>query len=78
MDSISVSEFKALCLRLLREVKATGKPLTIYKGKEPLAVVIPPPTARNRKKGFGAMKTRTVVKGDLIAPLDGVKWDALT
>ncbi len=77
MDSISISEFKAICLRLLREVKATGKSLTVFRGKEPVAVIIPPPKPKKRKDAFGCMKEVTKINGDLVAPLSDIDWEAL-
>ena len=77
MKQINVSEFKAMCLRLLEDVRQTGQPIEILKNGKPLAVVHPAPTS-NRKSSFGAMRsTFTGPLGDLISPLDERDWDAL-
>lgn len=77
MEQINVSEFKAICLRLLERIRQTGEPIEILKNGEPLAIVYPAP-ARSRKKAFGALKS--TLRGQLahlIEPVDGVEWDAL-
>ena len=77
MEQINVSEFKAVCLRLLERVRQTGEPIEILKNGEPLAIVHPAPV-RSRKGTFGAMKsTLRGPVGDLIQPVDGIEWDAL-
>ena len=76
MERINVSEFKAVCLRLLEQVRQTGEPIEILKNGEPLAIVYPAP-ARDRKSSFGAMKhTLKKPAGDLITPVD-VDWEVL-
>ncbi len=77
MHQINVSEFKAVCLRLLEQVRQTGEPIEILKNGELLAIVHPPPS-KDRKKSFGAMKgTLLGPVGDLITPVEGIEWDAL-
>jgi prevent-host-death family protein len=77
MEQINVSEFKAICLRLLEKVRQTGEPIEILKNGEPLAVVYPAPI-RSRKGAFGALKsTLRGPAGDLVSPLDGIEWEAL-
>ena len=77
MEQINVSEFKAVCLRLLERVRQTGEPIEILKNGEPLAVVYPAP-ARSRKEAYGAMRsTLRGPVGDLIQPVDGIEWDVL-
>ena len=77
MEKINVSEFKATCLRLLERVRQTGEPIEILKNGEPLAIVhaaLP----RTRKGAFGALKpTLRAPIGDLVAPVDGIEWEAL-
>jgi prevent-host-death family protein len=77
MERINVSEFKAVCLRVLEEVRQTGEPIEILKNGEPLAVVYPPP-ARSRKGSRGALKhTLRGPVGDLVSPLDDIDWEVL-
>ena len=77
MVQVNISEFKAVCLRLLEQVRQTGEPIEILKNGEPLAVVSPvfPGT---RKAAWGSMKlTLLEPAGDLITPLDESEWEVL-
>ena len=75
MEKINVSEFKAVCLRLLEQIRQTGEPLQILKNGEPLAVVYPA-KPKKRKGSFGALKdSLTGSLGDIMSPLD-VDWEA--
>lgn len=77
MVQVNVSEFKAVCLRLLEQVRQTGEPIEILKNGQPLAIVQAPPT-KSRKAAFGAMKgTLCSPIGDLTQPLDDVEWEVL-
>ena len=77
MTQINVSEFKAVCLRVIEEIRQTGKPVEILKNGRPVAVVHPAPAA-SRKAAYGALKsTLTGLPGDLISPLDERDWEAL-
>jgi prevent-host-death family protein len=77
MKQVNVSEFKAICLRLLEDVRQTGQPIEILKSGKPLAVVHPPPVA-NRKAAFGALRSSLAAPvGDLVTPLDEREWEAL-
>lgn len=77
MEQVNVSEFKAVCLRLLEQVRQTGEPVEILKNGESLAVVYPPPRA-SRKAAYGALKgTLKGSVGDLVSPLATEDWEAL-
>ena len=77
MRQINVSEFKAVCLRLLEDVRQTGRPVEILKNGKPLAVVHPAPVT-SRKAAFGAMRSTLVGKvGDLVSPLGECDWEVL-
>ncbi|MBI3208874.1 MAG: type II toxin-antitoxin system Phd/YefM family antitoxin [Candidatus Solibacter usitatus] len=76
MEQINVSEFKAVCLRLLERVRQTGEPIEILKNGQLLAVVHPP-TSTGQRAAFGSMKaTLKGPVGDLVEPLDGIDWEA--
>jgi len=77
MNKISVSEFKAVCLRILREVHATGQEVMITKDGEDLALVTPPRKKSSSKKAFGALKHRTKIDVDLSTPNLTDEWAAL-
>lgn len=76
-QSISVSKFKARCLELFREVKRTGRSITITKNGEPIAMLTPIPPDVADRSAFGAMRNVTQVRGDILEPLDEKDWDVL-
>lgn len=75
---VSITEFKAGCLGLLREMEHSGRPIIVTRNKLPVAMISPPHqyTFADRKHIFGSMKSSMKIKGDLLAPAD-VKWDVL-
>ena len=76
MQTISATEFKARCLKLLDEVERTGEPLTITKRGRPVAQLVPPVP---REKGYPQDTLRGSVRilGDIISPpLPPEAWDA--
>ena len=76
MERINVSEFKAVCLRLLEDVRRTGEPIEILKNGKPLAIVHPP-ESEDRRKALGAMKhTLRGPVGDLVTPLADIDWES--
>ena len=78
MKQVNVSAFKAVCLRLLEQVRQTGEPIEILKNGKPLAVVYPPPQSA-RRSAFGALKeTLRGPIGDLVSPIATEDWEALT
>lgn len=75
MQRISVSEFKARCLKLFAEVKLTGRSILVTKNGQPIALVSPPPPEKATRSGFGAMADRTEILGDIIEPLGTDDWE---
>ena len=77
MESISISEFKAICLRLLDKINKTGEPITVTKNGEPLVVVYPAPSDTGRAK-FGDMKEGGKILGDIVEPASNPnEWEVL-
>ena len=72
--TISASQFKARCLKLMDQVAASGETLVITKNGRPVAELHPCRPER-RRSPFGLHPT-TVLHGDGIQPLDE-PWDAL-
>ena len=71
--SISATEFKAQCLRLMDEVARTGQPVVITKYGRPMVQLTPvPATPRSL---FGYMRNTVTIKGDIVAPA-GESWSA--
>lgn len=67
MKKVSVSEFKATCLELLRGVEESGETVLVTKHGRPVAEVRAP-QARRSRSAFGCMKDRTQILGDIVSP----------
>ena len=77
MNTVAVGKFKQTCLRLLEDVRQTGKPLLITKRGKPIAQVTPPPRSL-AGSWRGAMRGTGKIRGDIVAPASGADdWDAL-
>jgi len=72
MRTITASEFKAKCLKLMDEVNATGEPVLVTKNGTPVSKLVP---VRERKSLFGAMAGCVTIHGDPLAPV-GETWEA--
>lgn len=78
LETITISKFKATCLRLLSDVKRTGHPLLITRKGEPVALVTPPPPPKPNKVWLGCLKDTVKITGDIISPvLDEEEWEVL-
>ena len=77
-ETITISKFKATCLRLLDNVKKTGKTILVTRKGEPIAMVIPPPAPPKPEQWLGCMKDRIKISGDIISPvLEEKEWEVL-
>ncbi len=65
MKTIPVSEFKAKCIDLLKEVQKTKKPLVVTLRGKPLARVEPIVRPKKRVR-LGALKGWMEIKGDIV------------
>ena len=73
MRTISASEFKAKCLKILDDVAATGDAVTILKRGRPIALLGPAATVQERfpqHRLAGTVRTR----GDIVAPALLLPW----
>ncbi len=71
--TITASEFKAKCLKLMDGVAEHGGEIVITKRGEPVAKMI---AYRKRPKSlFGIDKDRLKIHGDIMSPID-VEWEA--
>jgi len=64
MKTVLISQFKAKCIKMLKEVQKNGKPLLVTLRGEPIARV--EPVAKGKKRQLGALKGRMIIKGDII------------
>jgi prevent-host-death family protein len=78
MKKIPVTEFKAHCTQILREVADT--PYTVTKRGKPIAIITPVKEKDGKKPKtiedfMGCMRGSSVEIGDIVAPLDE-EWNA--
>jgi len=77
-ETISISKFKATCLRLLDNVKRTGKSILVTRKGEPIALVLPPPPPPKPERWLGCMRNALKINGDVISPvIDEKVWEVL-
>lgn len=77
-EKVTISKFKATCLRLLEEVNKTGKSILVTRRGEPVAIVSPPPPPPKPKTWLGCMRDRVQIRGDIISPVLNEKdWEVL-
>ncbi|MEP0774023.1 MAG: type II toxin-antitoxin system Phd/YefM family antitoxin [Acidobacteriota bacterium] len=72
MKTMKVSEFKARCLDVLKQLEADGTELVITRNGRPVCRVIPYRTSADTL--FGALAGSVEVQGDILAPLEEV-WE---
>jgi len=68
---MQISEFKARCIEVLREIDRTGQPLVVTLRGKPIAVVEPAPAVR----ALGTMEGECTLHGDLVTGDFGGEWD---
>ena len=77
-ETISISKFKATCLRLLDNVNKTGKSILVTRKGQPIALVTPPPPPPQPKQWLGCLRKQIKITGDIIAPaLEEKEWEVL-
>jgi prevent-host-death family protein len=77
VETVSISQFKARCLELLKKVKRTGKPILVTKRGEPIAEVVPPSPATRKRKWLGSARGTGEILGDIVSPVSAEDWEAL-
>lgn len=78
IQTISVSEFKATCLSVLKRLKLTGKSLLITRHGEVIAEVGPPRTLKRQESWLGKLSNSGKITGDLVSPAsDLADWNVL-
>jgi prevent-host-death family protein len=70
---IPAGEFKARCLQLMDQVRATRQPIIITKRGKPVAKLIP--IEEPRPPLFGRLRGHSTARDDLIEPT-GEVWEA--
>lgn len=78
MQEIGISEFRAKCLEILEQVRATKKPIRITRFDKPVAEVVPPTVVMDRDAWIGSMKGTMKITGDIVSPAnDEDEWEVL-
>ena len=73
---IGAAKFKAQCLGIIDEVAATGEAVVVTKRGKPKVRIVPVEDGDMPYAGFGYMKGRGEIVGDIMAPID-VEWNAM-
>ncbi|XOV69918.1 MAG: type II toxin-antitoxin system Phd/YefM family antitoxin [Verrucomicrobiota bacterium] len=63
MKTVIISEFKAKCIGILKEVNQTGESMTVTLRGQPLAVIKP---IKPKSRTLGALRDVTKVHGDIV------------
>ena len=77
MEEVAISEFKAKCLALLKQVHKTKKPILVTRFGKPVAEVVPA-LAAEPAEWLGSMADRIEILGDIVSPvIKETDWEAL-
>jgi len=77
-EIVTISEFKATCLGLLKKVKQTGEPIVVTLRGEPVAMVVPPPEPEHEESWMGSLRSSGRIAGDTIPPAsEESDWEVL-
>jgi len=71
MKKIAAGEFKAKCLALMEDVRATRQPILITKRGKPIAKLVP--AGPEKDEWLGRLKGVFKVVGDIESPIEG--WE---
>ncbi len=76
MRTMPAAEFKARCLKVMEEVRATRETVIITKKGRPVAKLVPAEAPSGDL--FGCLAGTLEITGDIESPLEPVEgWDAL-
>ena len=75
--TIGAAEFKATCLRVIKQMRRDGEPVTITNRGRPVAVLSPAPAPGARPSLIGAMRGSVLHYDDPFGPAaDPSDWNA--
>jgi prevent-host-death family protein len=76
MKKIAAGKFKAQCLKVMEQVRATREPVLITKRGQPLAKLVPPEKVTD--DFIGSLEGIVTIVGDIESPVTPLEeWDAL-
>jgi prevent-host-death family protein len=73
MQEVAISEFKAKCLSLLKEVSKTKTPLRVTRRGKAIADVVPAPSETEERGWIGSMSESIKIVGDIVSPVVDTK-----
>ena len=75
--SMGAADFKAACLRVIRQMSEDGEPVTITNRGRPVAVLAPPPPKPGARTIVGALRGTVLGYDDPFGPAaDPSDWTA--
>ena len=78
-SEISISEFKATCLKVLDNINKSGDSIVITRRGEPIALVTPPPLSQKKKSWLGKYRSEGKILGDIVSPAADLNdWEVLS
>lgn len=76
MKTMAAGKFKAQCLQVMEQVRATRTPVLITKRGKPVAKLVP--AEGPRSTAFDSLKGKIEILGDIVSPIVPPEdWDAL-
>jgi len=76
MRKIPAGYFKARCLKIMDQVRATREPVTITKKGKPVAKLVP--ADEQPEEIFGCLRDEIEIVGDILSPVVPPEdWEAL-
>ncbi|MGF1484322.1 MAG: type II toxin-antitoxin system prevent-host-death family antitoxin [Opitutales bacterium] len=66
-NSVLISEFKAKCIALMKEVHSTGRPLTVTLRGKPL-VRVEPVSNVTEERALGGQSDDLLIRGNILQP----------
>jgi antitoxin (DNA-binding transcriptional repressor) of toxin-antitoxin stability system len=73
MKTMSISQFKIHCLKIVEKLQSTGQSITLTKRGKVVAKIVP--HHHNAEPLWGCLQDHGKIKSDLIKPI-GEKWHA--
>lgn len=77
MKTIAITEFKAKCIGLLRQVQDSGEPLLVTRRGQPMARIEPLERPSGQKSRLGRLKGRLKIHDDLVESSSTDDWEML-
>ena len=76
MKTMAAGQFKARCLKIMDQVRATREPVTITKKGRPVAKLVP--ADGQPEDIFGCLKGEIEIVGDIVSPAVPLEdWEVL-